>query len=45
MLTGLYTPVPLREVADNFDLLARAKAIVWNSPSPRPSPRERGEGE
>ncbi len=29
LLTGLYAPVPLAEVAAYFDLLARAKAITW----------------
>lgn len=39
LLTGRYAPVPLSEVAEYFDLLARAKAVVWNAPSPRPSPQ------
>ena len=29
VLTGRYAPVPLAEVAQYFDLLARAKAIAW----------------
>ena len=29
LLTGRYAPVPLPEVAEYFDLLARAKAVVW----------------
>jgi hypothetical protein len=29
LLTALYGPVPLEEVARYFDLLARARAIVW----------------
>jgi hypothetical protein len=29
LLTGRYAPVPLSEVAEYFDLLARAKAVSW----------------
>nr|MDQ5871886.1 DUF4910 domain-containing protein [Acidobacteriota bacterium] len=29
LLTGRYAPVPLSEVAQYFDLLARAKAVSW----------------
>jgi aminopeptidase YwaD len=29
VLTGRYAPVPLSEVAEYFDLLARAKAVTW----------------
>jgi len=28
-LSALYGPVPLVEVAEYFDLLARAKAVIW----------------
>jgi aminopeptidase YwaD len=39
VLAGRYAPVPLPEVTEYFDLLARAKAITWN-PDSRVSSRE-----
>jgi hypothetical protein len=29
VLTGRYAPVPLSEISEYFDLLARAKAVSW----------------
>jgi hypothetical protein len=29
VLTGRYEPVPLRDVAEYLELLARAKVITW----------------